>query len=487
TGFSTNIETVNVTVTPVNDAPVVSAIDAGTVSEDDALQSIDLLTGQSDVDGDTLSAINIVVTDDQSNPVVFTDNADGTISIDPDQFGDNLDAGQNRTVTVSYDVSDGTAEIANTATLMVSGADDISSTAPVAADDALGGDASFELSSLNGSNGFVLNGIDTGYYSGYSVSSAGDVNGDGIDDILIGAFGPGPNGNSPGETYVVFGKSATYTADAATSIGAAVLLANDTDADGDTLTVSSVSATSASGASVTLNAGSISYDPTVSPTLQALNEGETATDTFTYTVSDGNGGTDTATVTLTVTGTGTGSDSAPAIAASSFMVSSLVLDDAADTPQVVTGDDDDNILAGGDGADTLSGLGGDDLLSGGAGDDFLTGGLGRDTLNGGDGADSFIFDDGALSDAALGIKDLIADYELGEGDRIDLSALLGSSPVAGHEMDYLQMNGSVLEVDVDGTGDAAGFVQIAEFSAVPVSGSLGILLDDQPAPTMVVI
>ncbi|PHR25597.1 MAG: hypothetical protein COA37_01845 [Hoeflea sp.] len=169
------------------------------------------------------------------------------------------------------------------------------------------------------------------------------------------------------------------------------------------------------------------------------------------------------------------------------MVSSLVLDDAADTPQVVTGDDDDNILAGGDGADTLSGLGGDDLLSGGAGDDFLTGGLGRDTLNGGDGADSFIFDDGALSDAALGIKDLIADYDFGEGDRIDLSALLVSSPVAGHEMDYLQMNGSVLEVDVDGTGDAAGFVQIAEFSAVPVSGSLGILLDDQPAPTMVVI
>ncbi|MFT5422285.1 MAG: hypothetical protein ACI89L_000042 [Phycisphaerales bacterium] len=64
----------------------------------------------------------------------------------------------------------------------------------------------FKLSSLNGTNGFVLNGIDQNDSSGGSVSSAGDVNGDGIDDLIIGASSADPNGNSlAGETYVVFG------------------------------------------------------------------------------------------------------------------------------------------------------------------------------------------------------------------------------------------------------------------------------------------
>ncbi len=48
-------------------------------------------------------------------------------------------------------------------------------------------DAVVELSSLNGTNGFVLNGVAAGDRSGSSVSSAGDVNGDGVDDLLIGA------------------------------------------------------------------------------------------------------------------------------------------------------------------------------------------------------------------------------------------------------------------------------------------------------------
>ncbi len=42
-------------------------------------------------------------------------------------------------------------------------------------------DPIFDLSSLDGTNGFTLNGIDANDFSGYSVSSAGDVNGDGID------------------------------------------------------------------------------------------------------------------------------------------------------------------------------------------------------------------------------------------------------------------------------------------------------------------
>ena len=65
-----------------------------------------------------------------------------------------------------------------------------------------------DLSSLDGTNGFILNGIDEYDYSGWSVSSAGDVNGDGYDDLIIGADGADPNGyDTVGETYVVYGGS----------------------------------------------------------------------------------------------------------------------------------------------------------------------------------------------------------------------------------------------------------------------------------------
>jgi hypothetical protein len=73
--------------------------------------------------------------------------------------------------------------------------------------------ANLNLSTLNGSNGFKINGIDTNDFSGDSVSAAGDVNGDGFDDILIGADDADPNGqSSAGESYVVFGSSGGFNA-----------------------------------------------------------------------------------------------------------------------------------------------------------------------------------------------------------------------------------------------------------------------------------
>ncbi|ELS00289.1 integrin alpha, partial [Gloeocapsa sp. PCC 73106] len=65
--------------------------------------------------------------------------------------------------------------------------------------------STLDLSTLNGTNGFTLNGVAVNDSSGGSVSSAGDINGDGIDDLIIGAFGADPNGNSSGSSYVVFG------------------------------------------------------------------------------------------------------------------------------------------------------------------------------------------------------------------------------------------------------------------------------------------
>jgi hypothetical protein len=73
--------------------------------------------------------------------------------------------------------------------------------------------ATFNLASLNGSNGFKVNGgAANDFLGGYTADVAGDVNGDGIDDVLIGAWGvDGPDGSSAGAGYVIFGKTAGFS------------------------------------------------------------------------------------------------------------------------------------------------------------------------------------------------------------------------------------------------------------------------------------
>ena len=72
------------------------------------------------------------------------------------------------------------------------------------------------LSSLNGSNGFRIDGVTTGLNAGLSVA-AGDINHDGYADIIIGAPDYIPGGGSPGYVYVVYGavtwSRASYTLD----------------------------------------------------------------------------------------------------------------------------------------------------------------------------------------------------------------------------------------------------------------------------------
>jgi len=68
------------------------------------------------------------------------------------------------------------------------------------------------LSGLNGRNGFRLDGASAGDQSGFSVAAAGDVNGDGLADILIGAYLANPNGSFSGSTYLVFGRSDGFAA-----------------------------------------------------------------------------------------------------------------------------------------------------------------------------------------------------------------------------------------------------------------------------------
>jgi hypothetical protein len=59
-----------------------------------------------------------------------------------------------------------------------------------------------------GEGGFGIEGEETQHFAGHSVRGAGDVNGDGLADIIVGAYGAEPNGILSGRAYVVFGRDA---------------------------------------------------------------------------------------------------------------------------------------------------------------------------------------------------------------------------------------------------------------------------------------
>ncbi|MEP1535160.1 MAG: cadherin-like domain-containing protein [Paracoccaceae bacterium] len=144
------------------------------------------------------------------------------------------------------------------------------------------------------------------------------------------------------------------------------VLANDSDADSDALTVTNVVG-AVSGVAI-VEANQVRFTPNV---------GFVGVETLTYTVSDGNGGTSTATIEVTI-------DPTPG--------------------EVINGTNDDDNLTGNAGDDTISGAGGEDLINGGAGDDIISGGTHYDTINGGAGDDQIQGDNG---------RDLV---DLGDGN-----------------------------------------------------------------------
>ncbi|EDX87386.1 FG-GAP repeat domain protein [Synechococcus sp. PCC 7335] len=288
-----------------------------------------------------------------------------------------------------------------------------------------GFEATFDLSSLDGSNGFVIDGADEDDYAGASVSGAGDVNGDGFDDLIIGARRADPNGDASGESYVVFGTDAGFDTaiepssldgsngfvingiDEGDGSGRSVSGAGDVNGDGfDDLIISAPYAdpnSFSSGESYVVFGTDAGFDAVFS--LFSLD----GSNGF---VINGIDELDRSGVSVSGAGdiNGDGFDDliigAPGADPNGYdSGESYVVFGAADiglSTSTRFGTSGDDTLIGGKNKDILFGLGGNDFLDGGNGDDSLDGGRGRDILFGGNGDD--ILFGGADSDTLDGGK-----------------------------------------------------------------------------------
>ncbi len=245
--------------------------------------------------------------------------------------------------------------------------------------------ASSDLSALDGSNGFRIDGIRADDRAAASVSSAGDVNGDGFTDILVGANGFDRLGAyDAGAAYVVFGKASGF--DAVIDLGAldgdngfAILGAAPADSLGRALAAGDVNGDGFSDIIVSayfadnngLNYSGSTY----------VIYGKRAESAVTRVGTD---------IDNTING-GKGDDS----------VSGLSGNDT------LKGWEGDDLIEAGDGNDSVDGGTGDDTLFGNSGNDTLTGGNGNDVVRGGSGRDVFVIGAGEDEIFGGGDKDLL--------------------------------------------------------------------------------
>jgi len=276
--------TISITVTPVNDAPTAGA-DTLVALEHTALDTplTTLLMNDVDVDGDALTITAI------------TAASSGTAAIVGDQVRYTPAAGFLGAATFDYTVSDGEASATGTVTVNVTAVDD----PPVATDDvaatvedtALPLTAAALVANDTDPEGGALSITAVGNATHGTVALVGttvtftpavDYSGSASFDYTV-SDGVGTDTGTVTITVtaapdapVAVDDAAAATEDQPATLVAATLAANDTDADGDALTVTAVGVPS--GGAVALVGGTITFTP--APNL-------TGTAGFDYTVSDG--------------------------------------------------------------------------------------------------------------------------------------------------------------------------------------------------------
>ncbi|HVI30596.1 VCBS domain-containing protein [Phenylobacterium sp.] len=444
-GTATTAHAVSWTVTGVNDAPRVAAPLAATATEAGAASPVSALAGAKDVDAGAVLCVTGVP--DALPAGVTYDPATESFTLDPTNGAyDHLAAGQTRTVTVGYGVSDGAATTPQAVTWTVTGTNDAPTVSAAVRGSANEGGAAVTVQALahaaDADDGAVLS------ITGVGLLPAGVSYDSGTQTFTLDPTHPAYNALRGGEAMTV---SASYlvsdgTASTAQTASWTVMgtndaptptddagavdnnasvvidvLSNDSDPDtGDTHTLVSVSATSAGG-HVSVVDGKAVYVADANA-FDSLTRGTTATDSFSYVMRDGSGAESTATVTVTVTGT-----AAPP-----------VVIQAGNGDSRLNGDSGDDQLYGGNGKDELSGFAGNDLLSGGNGKDSLSGGTGDDRLTGGNGNDQFHF-------AAVFGHDVVTDFH--RGDQLVFNGVFGTFESV---MQHAQQDGDDVVITLDG-------------------------------------
>lgn len=117
-------------------------------------------------------------------------------------------------------------------------------------------------------------------------------------------------------------------------------------------------------------------------------------------------------------------------------------------------------------------------IAGGNGNDELYAGAGRDLLRGGEGADLFSFTKNTIATQ----KDVVRDFNVGEGDRLDISKLLTDyDPLQDSINAFVKLTKSgsntLLSIDSDGTGTADKMHGVILLEKTALAGSLQDLID----------
>ena len=308
-----NIATVSITVTPVNDAPLAQD-DSDTTNQNSAV-IIDVLSNDSDIDGDSLSVTgtaNLVggtAVVNPGNSITYTPNS-GFIGIGSFSYSISDGNGGFDTASVTVNVIAlqeahvGDLEASKTGKknwnaritisvhsnihtslsgMTVSGDWSGGFTGPDSCVTDSIGECLVTHSTKNNGLTFTISGISgNGVNYDGSANHDSNFNSDGT-SITINKDGSIPGPNLPPTAN---DDSATATQGQPVSIN---VLTNDTDPNGDALTIQSV--TQGSQGIVTINSQTVTYTPGAA---------SIGLDSFSYTISDGNGGIDSATVSVTI-------------------------------------------------------------------------------------------------------------------------------------------------------------------------------------------